>query len=95
MDAERNPDASGLRDLAGIEVMTRQTLADGVYERLRIAITRGDLPEGTELNKRNWLRNWASAGSRSERLYGGSKLNSSSSATRFGTFSLPVSRPHT
>jgi len=51
MDAERNPDASGLRDLAGIEVMTRQTLADGVYERLRIAITRGDLPEGTELKQ--------------------------------------------
>ena len=51
MDAERNPNASGLRDLAGMEVMTRQTLADGVYERLRIAITRGDLPEGTELKQ--------------------------------------------
>ena len=51
MDAEHNPDASGLRNLAGIEVMTRQTLADGVYERLRIAITRGDLPEGTELKQ--------------------------------------------
>jgi len=51
MDAEPNPDASGWRDLAGIEFMTRQTLADGVYERLRIAITRGELPEGTELKQ--------------------------------------------
>jgi len=51
MDAERNPGDTGLRDLSGIEVMTRQTLADGVYDRLRIAITRGDLPEGTELKQ--------------------------------------------
>lgn len=31
--------------------MTRQTLADHVYEQIRDAILRGDLPGGTELNQ--------------------------------------------
>ena len=40
-----------MSDVSGMEVVTRQTLADGVYERLRTAIMRGDLPDGTELKQ--------------------------------------------
>ena len=51
MDAVRDPGGSGTHDRSGTQVVTRQTLADSVYERLRTAITRGDLPGGTELKQ--------------------------------------------
>ncbi len=37
--------------VGGMQVVTRQTLGDTVYEQLREAIMRGDIPAGTQLNQ--------------------------------------------